>query len=254
MNRRDFFVKSAAAGAAALLIPEMAGAVRSKYSPSGVVNAPNGGAVVLFQGDSITDAGRNRSLEDRVNDFEMLGRGYPLYAAAGLLAARPDRDLRILNRGISGNRVPDLDKRWERDCIDLKPDLLSILIGVNDYGHTRGSNYDGTAERYLSEYRRLLERTRKMLPGTKIVICEPFLIHGGTVLDDSWEPAFAGYRRVAALLAAEFNAGFVPFQEVFNAALEKAPAGYWGADGIHPSTAGAVLMAEAWLKTVPSEL
>ncbi|MDR1610821.1 MAG: SGNH/GDSL hydrolase family protein, partial [Candidatus Symbiothrix sp.] len=241
MNRRNFFKKTAAAGAATLLIPEIVNAAVPEFSSAnetqGVQLAKDD--IILFQGDSITDAGRNREDENRANNQQMLGRGYPLFTAASILAKYAGKDLKIYNRSISGNKVFQLAERWNKDCIDLKPNLLSILIGVNDYWHKRNGQYNGTLEIYSTDYRTLVARTLKELPDIKIVICEPFLIHGGTALDDTWEPVFKGYRQMAKTIANEFKTIFIPFQSVFNEALKKAPAAYWGADGVHPSLAGA---------------
>jgi lysophospholipase L1-like esterase len=250
MNRRNFLKKTAVAGAATLLIPEIVNAAMPEF-PS--TNETQGvrfskGNVILFQGDSITDAGRNRNDENKANDQQMLGRGYPLFATASILAKYPEKDLKIYNRGISGNKVFQLAERWDKDCIALKPDVLSILIGVNDYWHKVKSGYAGTLEIYAADYRTLIARTLKELPQVKIVICEPFLIHGGTALDDTWEPEFKAYRQAAKTVADEFKVTFIPFQSVYNEALKKAPAAYWGPDGVHPSLAGAQLMTQAWLK------
>jgi lysophospholipase L1-like esterase len=257
MNRRTFLSTTVATGAAAMMIPEIV-----KSAIPGLpdeesrqnIDLADRNAVILFQGDSITDGGRDKASENKPNDAAMLGQSYPLFAAAGLLAKCPDRDLRIYNRGISGNKIVQLTERWDRDCIRLYPNLLSILIGVNDYWHTRTGTYDGNLEVFMIEYRRLLENTARKLPNTKIIICEPFLIHGGSSLDASWEQVFQGYRAATGLLSKEFSTAFVPFQTVFNKALEKMPASYWGADGVHPSMAGAWLMAEAWLKVAFYEL
>jgi lysophospholipase L1-like esterase len=250
MNRRNFFRKTALISASSLFISEISHAaipgISSVTENQG--NKLRKNAIILFQGDSITDAGRQREDENKPNDQQMLGRGYPLFATANLRAKYADKDLKIYNRGISGNKVFQLAERWDKDCINLKPDLISILIGVNDYWHKRNDKYDGTLETYETDYRALLEQTLKALPDVKIVICEPFIIHGGTALDDTWEPVFSGYRNAAGTLAKEFKLSFVPFQSVFNKALEKAPASYWGPDGVHPSLAGAQLMADAWMK------
>lgn len=252
MNRRSFFKKSAsvgAVGATALLIPEI---VNAAITESNAVNAKKcsfkTGQTILFQGDSITDCGRNRDKENIANDQSQIGLGYSLFASANILANNPSKDLKIFNRGISGNKVFELNNRWEKDCLNLKPDVLSILIGVNDYWHTLDWGYKGTIEIYENDYRNLIKRTKEALPDVQIVICEPFIIHGGRNLNDSWEADIALYRDAARRIAKDFNLIFVPFQSVFNKALEKAPASYWGEDGVHPSMAGAQLMAQAWLK------
>lgn len=252
MNRRNFFKKTAIAGAsvAAISIPDIVNAAIPGNAEAQVSDWHylSKGETILFQGDSITDAGRDRNKESLVNSQNQLGYGYAMFAAANILANHPKKNLNIFNRGISGNKVFQLADRWEKDCIELKPDYVSILIGVNDFWHTKGGGYSGTIEIYENDYRKLIERTKKDLPGTKIIICEPFIIHGGTALDNTWENDFAPYRNAARKIAKEFDLTFVPFQAVFNEALSKAPAGYWGADGVHPSMPGAQLMANAWLK------
>jgi lysophospholipase L1-like esterase len=250
MDRRSFFKKSVLAGAAAISIPEIVKAALPDASFPVEEYPLSKGDTILFQGDSITDWGRNRSEEHIPNRPAQLGSGYVLFTAAGILANQADKELKIYNRGISGNKVFQLAERWEKDCIDLKPNILSILIGVNDFWHTKSHDYKGTVVEYEADYRTLLARTKKELPEVKIVVCEPFIIHGGTALDETWERDFAPYREAAKALAQEFELTFVPFQTVFNEALKKAPAQYWGPDGVHPAMPGAQLMAQAWIKNV----
>jgi lysophospholipase L1-like esterase len=252
MNRRNFFKKSALAGVAAISIPEIVMAVLPTTRSTNDVNWHylSRGETILFQGDSITDWGRNKAEENEVNKQSQLGSGYVLFTAADILANHAGEELKIYNRGISGNKVFQLAERWDKDCINLQPNVVSILIGVNDFWHTKSHDYTGTIVEYEADYRNLLARTLKELPEIKIVICEPFIIHGGTALDDTWERDFAPYRETAKALAKEFDLTFVPFQSVFNEALKKADAAYWGADGVHPSMAGAQLMAQAWIKAV----
>lgn len=209
----------------------------------------NEGSAILFQGDSITDAGRNKGREDNVNDSAALGKGYAYLVAAQLLADRPGDGLRIYNRGISGNKVFQLADRWEKDCLALKPDVLSILIGVNDIWHALNGKYEGTVEKYENDYRALLGRTRRELPNLKLVICEPFVLRCGAV-DEKWFPEFDRYRAAARKMSQEFNTLFVPYQSMFDKACKQAPPAYWAADGVHPSMAGASLMAQTWLRTV----
>lgn len=208
------------------------------------------GAVVLFQGDSITDAGRDRGAEGNANDPRMLGRGYPFQLAAGLLLDYPAKQLKIYNRGISGNKVPDLQARWQQDCLDLKPDVLSILIGVNDIWHKMAGRYDGTVDDYRTGFTALLEQTREALPETTFVICEPFALRCGAV-QDSWYPEFDERRAVAAEVAEKAGALWVPFQSMFDEAIaEGTEPQYWAHDGVHPSIAGHALMAKTWRKVV----
>lgn len=206
---------------------------------------PNG-LTVLFQGDSITDAGRDKS-RYYANDSSGMGRGYVLQTYAQLVANNPTAGFSVYNRGISGHKVHQLAGRWKDDALMIKPDVLSILIGINDYWHMVDGNYDGTVERYEKDFRDLLERTKKELPELKLIICEPFAVWGGSALTDRWKRELPAYQESAVKLSKEFNAAFVPFQKVFNEALKKAPASVWCPDGVHPSPAGAHLMANAWI-------
>ena len=233
ITRRDF-VAAAATLAAASQLPIAA-----------VTNqAPANGTVVLFQGDSITDAGRNRASAD-ANSAGALGSGYPLLVASAVLAARPGGTLRFYNRGISGNKVPDLQQRWTTDTIDLKPDVLSILIGVNDFWHKLDHGYNGTVQDYEQQYNALLDATREALPRVHVIVLEPFVLRTGAV-DARWFPEFDQRRAAAARVAARARATFVPLQTVFNQQSRSAPPEYWAADGVHPTPAGHAVIAEQW--------
>lgn len=241
-NRRGFLGATAAGGllAAELALPRTAAAAETKPLDEG--------SVVLFQGDSITDAGRNRQSQGP-NDLAALGHGYAMLLAAGLLADHAKSRLKVYNRGISGNKVPDLDARWKPDAVDLKPAVLSILIGVNDIWHKLNGHYQGTVEQYETGYRALLRRTLDEIPGVRIVVCEPFVLRCGAV-DDRWFPEFDQRRAVAKKLAEELRLDFVPFQEMFDRATAEAPPNYWAGDGVHPTLAGHALMAKTWRQVV----
>ncbi len=206
------------------------------------------GATILFQGDSITDAGRKRDVV-KPNSDAGLGRGYAWLAAAQLLLDRPEAKLKILNRGNSGNKVYQLAERWQADCIDLKPDVLSILIGVNDFAHMLNGTFKTTPEKYESEYRALIKQTKAALPDVKLVICEPFALMAGKV-NDKWFPAYDAYRVASKRVAEESGAVFVAFQKMFDAASQLAPPALWAGDGIHPTPDGAAIMASRWLQAV----
>ena len=201
--------------------------------------------VILFQGDSITDCGRDRAAQDQPNHNGALGNGYASRIAGDLLADHPSAGLRIFNRGISGNRVVDLYARWKSDGINLAPDIISILIGVNDTWHEFGSRNGVEIDRYETMYRMLLDFTRSRLPATRLVLCEPFVLKCGVVTPD-WETDIAARQKVVAALATEFSAILVPFQEMFDAAVKEAPAEYWADDGVHPTPAGHARMARFW--------
>ncbi|HZV35247.1 MAG TPA: SGNH/GDSL hydrolase family protein [Verrucomicrobiae bacterium] len=203
--------------------------------------------VVLFQGDSITDMGRSRDEAAKPNNGAAMGAGYAWFAGAELLVDRPKDNLKIFNRGISGNKVFQLAERWDADCLALKPDVLSILIGVNDFWHTLSGNYSGTVEIYERDYRALLTRTLKALPKVRLILCEPFVLRTGHV-NEKWFPTFDQYRAAVRRVAQSFHATFVPFQAMFDEAVKYSPPEQWAKDGVHPTSAGASLMAHNWLK------
>ncbi len=205
-------------------------------------------STILFQGDSITDTGRNREIAEP-NRGAALGSGYANLIAAHLLQTRPQDHLQLFNRGISGNRVTDLYARWKVDGINLQPDLISILIGVNDTWHEFMVGNGVEVDRYTAIYRMLLDYTKQRLPAVQLVLCEPFVLKCG-VVTDGWIAEMAERRQVVRALATEFDAIFVPFQGVFDQALEKAEPAYWAADGVHPTPAGHRLLADAWLAAV----
>lgn len=214
-------------------------------SKSSNLQTPKKGLRILFQGDSITDASRDRG-SYYANQGRGMGGGYVYQIVSHLLGQYPESDIQCYNRGISGHKVFQLADRWELDCLAIKPDVLSILIGVNDYWHMLNGHYNGTAQIYENDYRALLTQTKDKLPEVKLIIGEPFAVAGGSAINEKWGP-FDDYRAIAKKLAEEFDAPFIPFHSLFAKALEHAPASYWCPDGVHPSIAGAHLMKEAWL-------
>lgn len=198
-------------------------------------------ARILFQGDSITDGNRGRSADPN----HILGHGYAFLIAAKYGAAFPERSLTFLNRGISGNRVTDLEKRWQEDTLALQPDVLSILIGVNDNGHIPFDEYERI-------YDKLLTDAETANPRIRLVLCEPFTL----ALSDKkpgWEEWVAGIRKrqeIVAKLAKKHHGALVRFQKVFDDACKRAPANYWIWDTIHPTYSGHQLMADEWVRAV----
>lgn len=202
------------------------------------------GRVILFQGDSITDAGRDRDAKEP-NSAGALGNGYPLLIASAVLAARPASSLQFFNRGISGNKVPDLQARWTADTTDLRPDVLSILIGVNDFWHKLDHGYNGTVQDYEQQYTALLDETRKALPHVRLIVLEPFVLRTGAV-DARWFPEFDQRRAAAARVARHAKATFIGLQAIFERHARLAPPAYWAGDGVHPTPAGHAVIAEEW--------
>ena len=203
---------------------------------------------ILFQGDSITDCGRNVPGAAGYNSHG-LGPGYPLLIASRLYCDAPERDWNIINRGISGNRVVDLYARWKIDALNLRPDLISILIGVNDTWHEFNSANGVEVPRYERIYREILQWTRQELPNVRFVLMDPFVCPD---MPDraKFVPDVAARRQVVARLAQEFDALHLPTQDILNEAFKRAPQAFWSADGVHPTPAGHQLIADAWLKLV----
>jgi len=247
-NRRNFIQSLALTGTLAIGLPDIVNAANIQDNTAIKFNNND---VVLFQGDSITDAGRDKKKEE-ANSPNVLGSGYALLTASQLLLKQAPLNLKIYNKGISGNKVYQLKERWQEDCIRLKPNVLSILIGVNDFWHTlaKDNPYKGTIETYKNDLKSLLEDTSKQLPNTKLIIGEPFAVRNVKAVTEEWFPAFDEYKSAAKEIANEFKAIFIPYQQVFDEAVKHAPASYWTGDGVHPSLAGAALMAQAWLKAV----
>jgi lysophospholipase L1-like esterase len=248
---RRTFIKQAGLGAAAAMgLPALLSSCCRPGSNAGNIEEYfSEGDVILFQGDSITDAGRNKE-QQLPNNGRSFGTGYAYILASSLLQDLAGKSLTFYNRGISGNKVYQLADRWQEDCLDLKPDILSILIGVNDFWHMRDGKYDGTPEVYENDLRKLLARTKSELPGIKFVICQPFVLTETTAVDETWLEPFKPYQESAAKIAGEFDATWVPFQEAFDKAVKISPSKYWAHDGVHPSMAGCQLMAETWLNAL----
>ena len=199
-------------------------------------------AVVLFQGDSITDCGRNK------NDGKSLGFGYAMMAASWFSALYPEKRVTFLNRGISGNRTKDLLARFDEDFLALKPDWISILIGINDVWRRYDSNDPTPLEVFENNYRRLLTLIKEQI-GAGLIICEPFVL---PVPQDreTWREDLDPKIQVVRSLAREFGAYYVPFDGLFAQAAARTSPSFWAPDGVHPSPAGHALMAQAWLRTV----
>jgi lysophospholipase L1-like esterase len=246
-SRRSFLKKAALGSLAAISIPEILAASSPKYRLKHISLLK--GQTILFQGDSITDWGRAKD-DPGFNTSHGLGSGYPVLTAAAILEKHADLDLKIYNKGISGNKVYQLVDRWETDCFAIKPDILSILIGVNDIWHKLNGTYNGTVEIYRKDYIALLEMTKKVLPDVKLIIGEPFGVRGIKAVNDNWYPEFYEYQKAAHDVASQFGAAFIPYQAIFDEAQKHAPGVYWTADGVHPTLAGAQLMTQAWLAAV----
>lgn len=200
--------------------------------------------IVLF-GDSITDMGRDRTSDMGAFSF---GHGYSNIIASQLLKSNPLR-YEIYNRGISGDRIVDLYARIKRDVWNVQPNVLSILIGVNDVWHDLGENPNGVdIVRYEKVYRTIIEETKERLPDVKFILCEPFVLKGAATEEHYADfLKVKDYAKVVKRLAEEYSLYFLPLQKILDEAAEKFGADKFLYDGVHPSLAGAGLIADAWL-------
>ena len=200
---------------------------------------------ILFYGDSITDAGRDYATDHETASY---GYGYVKHTLEGLLKEGADVN-DIWNRGISGNRIVDLYARIKVDCWNLQPDVLSILIGVNDVWHEIEGKNGVELDRFEKVYRMLIEDTKKRLPNVKIVLCEPFFLKGPATQAKYGEfLQVYDYAKVVKKLAEEYGLYFLPLQEKLNEAAAKTCETEYLVDGVHPAEAGAKLIASEWLK------
>ena len=203
---------------------------------------------ILFQGDSITDGNRGRNTDPN----HILGHGYQFIIACKYGGKFPERNLLFMNRGVSGNKVTDLSARWKKDTLDLKPDILSILIGVNDSGNALNAKPPQTIDDFEKVYDQILQDALAANPKLKLVFCEPFVLPVGGVKNrwDDWQKEVKARAAVVEKLAAKYKSPVVHFQKVFDDACAKAPADYWIWDGVHPTYSGHQLMADEWIRTV----
>lgn len=200
------------------------------------------GNMILFQGDSITDAGR------AWDDPNSMGHGYAFIAGALFGARYPESCVRFANRGISGNRVVDLQARWQKDCIDLQPGIVTILIGINDVWRRYDSNSPTSVELFETGYRDILTRTRENLE-CEIILMEPFVLpHPAD--RKTWREDLDPKIQVVRTLAREFETSLIPLDGLFAQAATRREPEYWAADGVHPTAAGHALIARTWLEMV----
>jgi lysophospholipase L1-like esterase len=238
-NRRNFLATLSGALVGSSLISE---------AHSSPVHSLANVSTVLFQGDSITDGNRTRNKDWN----HVMGHGYAYTIGSKLWFENPDRAFQFFNRGVSGNTITELTARWQTDTLDLKPDLLSILVGINDAGRAIKGDTTCTVKQFEDDYRSLLHQTLEKLPNVQLVLCEPFMLPVGRLIPlwDAYKQEVTGRKEAIVRLSREFKTIYVPFQSAFDQALSRAPADYWIWDGIHPMPAGHELMAREWLAKV----
>ncbi len=209
---------------------------------------------ILFQGDSITDCQR-----DRTTAKSSLGTGYPLLVSSAL-GFENGNIYEFMNRGISGNRIVDLYARIKADIINLKPDIMSILIGVNDVWHEINYKNGVDSEKFFKIYCMLIEEIKEALPDVKIMILEPFVLEGSATCNceevpdklNLFKTGVAEKAEMAKKVAQKYNLTFIPLQEKFNEAEKIAPQPHWLYDGVHPTPFGHELIKREWLKAFKS--
>ena len=206
------------------------------------------GKKLLFQGDSITDCGRKTS-GGAGYPVDGWGPGYPGLIGSYLTGNYPEMEWQVANLGISGNRVVDLYARWKLDALNLAPDFISILIGINDTWHEKARQNGVEVPRYEQFYRMLLDWSISVLPEVRFILMEPFALCFGAVSED-WIPEVDARRDVVRRIAADYRdrAVFVPLQQPLNDACRRAPQEHWLVDGVHPRPAGHQLIMNEWLK------
>lgn len=206
--------------------------------------------LLLFQGDSITDAQRNRA------DPHALGCGYANIVSSALLFRYPDTRLRVANRGVSGNRTRDLLERWQSDCIDLAPTFFSLMIGINNTWRRFDRDDPTPADTFERELNELLDRlfTETSLRPENAVLLEPFLLDSPPGSKTAWFEDLRPKQDAVRRAAETHSTHFVPLQAMFDDACERAPADHWAPDGVHPSPAGHHLIAQAWLHALEDRI
>lgn len=200
---------------------------------------------ILFQGDSITDCNRDYS------DSHELGQGYAKMSAELIRARHSDMDFEFINLGINGHRVETLFDRWSRDCINLQPDIVSILIGVNDTWHCAESRDWMPNDKFEFYYRALLERIKKET-SAKIIMIEQFLLYREDYqyFHEDLDPKI----QITRKLAREYADVFIPMDGIFAAESIKHAPSELAADGVHPTPLGASIMAEYYADAVDALL
>ncbi len=206
---------------------------------------------ILFIGDSITDCGR------RDETYQPLGWGYVNFIVNLIDATLPELELTYFNRGIGGNTILDLKSRWNEDCINLAPDWVSILIGINDaHKYKRDNQTELDPENYYKEYKNLLQQVIDKTTA-KIILWEPFFFITPNTGYPPVEEIIGKYIEKVNIIAEELSeriVGTIHTQELFTEASKKRWIDFWIPEGVHPSKAGHMLMAKAFLEFIGFEL
>lgn len=199
---------------------------------------------IVFLGDSCTDMGRNTDNGSQIS----IGQGYPMILCSKMTAAYPS-EYEFINSAVSGRRIVDIYAGIKKDCWNLKPDVVSVLCGINDVWHELGDQNGVDAKRFETVYRMMVSDTLERFPHVKFLLLEPFVLRSSAT-EENWDyfsTEVALRQKAVEKVAGEYGQIFVPLQEKLEQACQKAPASHWLADGVHPMPAGAQLIADAWL-------
>lgn len=254
ISRRKFIMNIGVTGLGIISSPNIL--LAKNHSKNYLKNTKGAGLTFLFQGDSITDGKRSRNKDWN----HVMGHGYAYLIASRLWFDDSDKDLMFYNRGISGNKIQDLNARWQQDTLNLKPDVLSILIGVNDVPNIIEN--ESSIKKWEETYIQVLDKTTNALPNTQIILCEPFILPSNDMAridwtkekTESYQSVIAEMQKIVKHLAKAYNAILVELQRPFLDACKKAPAKYWIWDGVHPMPAGHELIARTWINEVSKKL
>ena len=201
----------------------------------------------LFQGDSITDTNR---VDDNEDNFG-LGCGYPLLLSAEL-SKKMKGEFKFINRGVSGDRITDIYVRIKEDIINLQPDYMSILVGVNDVSHELTMQCGVDPEKYEKIYALLIEEIKSSLPDIKIIVMEPFVLKGSATqnLWEQFKTEVKKYGEASRRIAEKYGLEFVPLQNIFDEVSADGDIRYWSVDGVHPTAAGHQIIKEELQKAI----
>ena len=198
---------------------------------------------ILFQGDSITDAGRDK------RNYHDMGQGYPKFATAHIREAFPNVEFEFINFGISGNRTDQLFDRLYVDGIAFQPDIISILIGINDIWHRHGAGRVETTDAQIATNYRAIQERLKAQTNAKIVILSPFLLDSEE--KETWRPEVENLLTIVRALADEFADAYVPLDKLFAEALKTQPEPqYYSADGVHPNDNGRAFIGKHYFDAI----
>ena len=244
-----------------IVSPRISMNMEANNAIASICNVIKKGMRFLFIGDSITDGGWGRSGGSMMSTEQrnqkdlnhIYGHSYMMLCAARIQSDYPEQQLQFFNRGISGNTLQDLQGRWKTDCLELNPDVVTMLVGTNDVDLYLNGKAPLDMKKWENDYRQLLDLLRTANPDVKIILGTPFVAQVGRIgSKDNYhqrKALIAECANVVRHIASDYNATLLDYEKMFNE-LTKQNASYWIWDGIHPTAAGHQKMADLWLSTM----